>query len=607
MPPANSENGPHGAAPSSAPAAQSHPPPGASSGGHAPARPASTLVVVRDGSGGIEVLLLRRAERGDHASGAWVFPGGVLDARDRDCHSHCDGLDDRAASAQLGMPEGGLDYHVAAIRECFEEAGLLLARDAQGRPVSLDGARGEAMLAWRGPLHRGERTLGEFCETFGVVLAPDLLVYHTRWVTPTVRAKRWDTRFFFAEAPAAQDSAHDEVELVEQLWLTPAEAIARSESLKEAPGRPKLPPPRGVDGAQPGPGGALTLLTPTRTTLETIAAFGSVPELMSHLRAPRTEALHVPRVATGSRGMLPVAPTDHAWAEVGRLDPLGHGNASYEIIPGTPVRLSDRVIRITAPNSGVMTGPGTNSYLVGDPEANVWAVIDPGPDDPVHIDRIVACAPGPIRWIFATHTHMDHSPGCARLKSLTGAPVYGRPAPAGGHQDVDFAPDVIPVDGDRFALSDRTTLTAVHTPGHASNHLCFLIEEERTLFTGDHLMQGSTVVINPPDGDMSAYLGSLRSLLGVDLAWLAPAHGFLIGRPHEAINAIIAHRLKREAKVLQALRDHGPADGKSLVPYAYDDTPVALHGWALRSLAAHLHKLRDDGLARETADVWTAV
>lgn len=581
MQPANSDNSPQGAAPSSVPAAQSQPTPGAS-----PARPAATLVIVRDARPGIEVLLLRRAERGDHASGAWVFPGGLLDARDRDCHPYCGGLedcgglDDRAASAQLGMAEGGLDYHVAAIRECFEESGLLLARDARGRLVSLDGPEGEAMLAWRGPLHRGERTLGEFCETFGVVLAPDLLVYHTRWVTPTVRAKRWDTRFFFAEAPSAQDSAHDEVELVEQLWLTPAEAIARSDSLK--------------------------LLTPTRTTLETMAAFDSVADLMAHLRTPRTEALQIPRVATGSRGMLPVAPTDHAWAEVGRLDPLGHGNASYEIIPGTPVRLSERVIRITAPNPGVMTGPGTNSYLVGDPEANVWAVIDPGPDDPVHIDRIVACAPGPIRWIFATHTHLDHSPGCARLKTLTGARVYGRPAPAGGHQDLDFAPDVIPEDGDRFALSDRTTLTAIHTPGHASNHLCFLIEEERTLFTGDHLMQGSTVVINPPDGDMSAYLCSLRSLLGVELAWLAPAHGFLIGRPHEAINGIIAHRLKREAKVLQALRDHGPADGKALVPHAYDDTPVALHGWALRSLAAHLHKLRDDGLARETDGVWTA-
>lgn len=578
---ATPENGPHAAPPSPTPAAQSQGGPGAPPTGHAPARPASTLVVVRDASPGIEVLLLRRAERGDHASGAWVFPGGVLDARDRDCHPHCDGLDDRAASAQLGMGEGGLDYHVAAIRECFEESGLLLARDAQGRLVSLDGPEGEAMLAWRGPLHRGERTLGEFCETFGVVLAPDLLVYHTRWVTPTVRAKRWDTRFFFAEAPSAQDSAHDEVELVEQLWLSPAEALARSESLK--------------------------LLTPTRTTLETMSGFDRVADLMAHLRTPRTEALQTPRVATGSRGMLPVAPTDHAWAEVGRLDPLGHGNASYEIIPGTPVRLSDRVIRITAPNPGVMTGPGTNSYLVGDPKANVWAVIDPGPDDPVHIERIVACAPGPIRWIFATHTHLDHSPGCARLKILTGARVYGRPAPAGGHQDVDFAPDVIPEDGDRFPLSDRATLVAIHTPGHASNHLCFLLEEERTLFTGDHLMQGSTVVINPPDGDMSAYLSSLRSLLGVELAWLAPAHGFLIGRPHEAIDAIIAHRLKRESKVLQALRDHGPADGKSLVPHAYDDTPVALHGWALRSLAAHLHKLRDDGLARETDDVWTAV
>ena len=548
---------------------------------HSPARPASTLVVVRDAPAGIEVLLLRRAERGDHASGAWVFPGGVLDSRDREWHRWCAGLDDVAASARLGMPEGGLDYHVAAIRECFEEAGLLLARGRDGKVVSLDGEAGDAMLAWRGPLHRGERTLGDFCEAFDLTLAPDLLDYHARWVTPTVRAKRWDTRFFFVEAPAGQLSAHDEVELVEQLWLSPAEALERSESLK--------------------------LLTPTRMTLETMKRFARVSDLLEHVRTPRTVALEVPRVATGSKGMLPVAQTDHAWAEIGKLDPQGHGNASYEIVPGRPVRLSDRVIRVTADNPHVMTGPGTNSYLVGALETNEWAAIDPGPDSVGHLERLVAAAPGPIRWILVTHTHEDHSPGAARLAQMTGAPVLGRHAPKGEHQDETFSPTRVLEDGERLMLSDGTTVAVIHTPGHASNHLCFLLEEERMLFTGDHLMQGSTVVIHPPDGDMSAYLASLRALLTRRLDWLAPGHGFLIANPAAAIEGVIAHRLKREAKVEAALRELGPAEAKALVPRAYDDTPPAMHGWALHSLTAHLLKLRDDGRAREDEGVWAAV
>jgi glyoxylase-like metal-dependent hydrolase (beta-lactamase superfamily II)/8-oxo-dGTP pyrophosphatase MutT (NUDIX family) len=547
----------------------------------APARPASTLIVVRDASAGLEVLLLRRAERGDHASGAWVFPGGVLDARDRDWHRYCAGLDDARASAQLGLHAGGLDYHVAAIRECFEEAGLLLARDRQGQAVSLDSEAGAEMLAWRGLLHRGERTLGEFCDTFGVTLAPDLLAYHTRWVTPTTRAKRWDARFFFVAAPEGQQAAHDTVELVEQLWLTPAEALARSESLK--------------------------LLTPTRMTLESMAAFADVGALLAHVRSPRTTALQVPRVANGAKGMLPVAQTDHAWAEIGKLDPQGHGNAFYDIVPGRPVRLSERVIRVTADNPHVMTGPGTNSYLVGALETNEWAAIDPGPDSVGHLERLKAAAPGPIRWILVTHTHEDHSPGAARLAAMTGAPVLGQPAPEGDHQDQDFKPTRVLQDGERLALSAGTHITVIHTPGHASNHLCFLLDEEGMLFTGDHLMQGSTVVIHPPDGDMSAYMASLRGLLARPLDWLAPGHGFLIADPHRAIEGVVAHRLKREAKVESALRELGPAEAVSLVPRAYDDTPPAMHGWALHSLTAHLLKLRDDGRARLEQGVWSAV
>ena len=163
----------------------------------------------------------------------------------------------------------------------------------------------------------------------------------------------------------------------------------------------------------------------------------------------------------------------------------------------------------------------------------------------------------------------------------------------------DFAPDVEPRHGDRLPLGPASTLRVVHTPGHASNHLCYLLEEERLLFTGDHVMQGSTVVINPPDGDMAAYLQALHALLEEDLQWLAPGHGFLVAEPQAVLRALIAHRLKREATA--ALRQAGPASLDALRARVYDDEPAALHAVARRSLLAHLLKLQGDGAARVVA------
>ncbi|MDE2260967.1 MAG: MBL fold metallo-hydrolase, partial [Gammaproteobacteria bacterium] len=168
-----------------------------------------------------------------------------------------------------------------------------------------------------------------------------------------------------------------------------------------------------------------------------------------------------------------------------------------------PVRLTERVWRITASNAGAMTGPGTNSYLVR--SGAQWAAIDPGPADERHVQAVIDAADGPIHYILVTHTHQDHSPGATLLKSATGALLLGRTTPHRHWQDPTFAPDRELHHGDRITLADNTTLRVIHTPGHASNHLCFLLEEERILFTGDHIIQGSTVVIDPPDGDMAAY------------------------------------------------------------------------------------------------------
>ena len=163
-----------------------------------PTRAAATVVVVRDGPVGIEVLLLRRAERGDHNSGAWVFPGGLVDAADRAALPFCRGVEAADADARLGVTAHALDYWVAAVRECFEEAGLLFARDREGRALAPDAARDARLPSWRGPLQRGEQALAALCHEEGLTLAVDELVYFSHWVTPVGRPKRFDTRFFLS-------------------------------------------------------------------------------------------------------------------------------------------------------------------------------------------------------------------------------------------------------------------------------------------------------------------------------------------------------------------------------------------------------------------------
>jgi glyoxylase-like metal-dependent hydrolase (beta-lactamase superfamily II) len=271
---------------------------------------------------------------------------------------------------------------------------------------------------------------------------------------------------------------------------------------------------------------------------------------------------------------------------------------------GTAIRLSDRVWRVTASNAGAMTGPGTNSYVVGAP--GMWAVIDPGPADSRHLQALISAAGGSIRHILVTHTHQDHSPGAMPLKAATAAPLAGRVTRHPHWQDSTFRPDRELRDGERIVIGDSVTLRVIHTPGHASNHLCFLLEEERILFTGDHIIQGSTVVIDPPDGDMRAYLDSLQALLREDLQYLAPGHGTLISHPLAAIRSLIQHRMRREAKVLASLPRDEPTTLATLVQSAYDDVPPQLHPLAERSLLAHLLKLERESRAMRIAESWMA-
>lgn len=272
-----------------------------------------------------------------------------------------------------------------------------------------------------------------------------------------------------------------------------------------------------------------------------------------------------------------------------------------ELVPGEATLIATGVRRLVAPNPGMMTGPGTNTYLVGD---EAVAVIDPGPRIDRHLDAIRSQSPGPIRWILCTHTHPDHSPGAMPLAEATGAELLGMPAPDGKSQDRTFSPDRVLSDGDTLE-SPEFTLLAVHTPGHASNHLCYRHEGHRWLFTGDHIMNGSTVVIDPPDGNMRDYLDALERLKTLDLAALAPGHGAVIDNPVEIINWLIDHRMEREAKVVRKMETNPALTLDELTPIVYDEVDPGLHRLASRSLLAHLLKLEADGRARCVADRWS--
>lgn len=506
-------------------------------------KPAATVILARDTDRGLEVFMMRRTQKAAFAADAYVFPGGALDEEDHDAFWDQPeyGLDSAQANRILKIDKGGLGYWIAAIRECFEESGLLLARDTSGQMLDLDApALAAEYDGLRQRLNGGDLKFIELCQQRQLHPALDHLAYLSRWVTPPDAPRRFDTRFFVAVGPHAQTASHDNQETVDHLWITPHEAL--------------------IGQGQ----GKMMMVYPTIATLQMLALFPNTDAMMAYTRAH------------------------------------GGSERTSDISYFVPHRVSDRIRRLTANNAGVMTGPGTNTYLIGG--NGDLMVVDPGPDIDFHVENIVAHAGAAIRHILVTHTHPDHSPAAARLKARTGAEVLGMAAPADGYQDRSFQPDRLLQHGERLTVGDAT-LRVIHTPGHASNHLCYLLEEEGALFTGDHIMQGSTVVIAPPDGDMGDYLASLKLLLQEDVRRILPAHGLVIEDAEAAIRDLITHRLQREAKVLAGL-EAGAATLDQLLPRVYDDVPTILHGQASQSLLAHLKKLAAEGRAKASGAVW---
>lgn len=276
-------------------------------------------------------------------------------------------------------------------------------------------------------------------------------------------------------------------------------------------------------------------------------------------------------------------------------------NRAYDPAYGAAVKLSPLVTRVLANNPSPFTFYGTGTYLVG---ARGLAVVDPGPDDPAHLEAILKAAAGrPISHILVTHTHSDHSPLAAALKAATGAKTYAF-GPHGRDEDgalkteeggdMDFAPDILVRDGDVIA-GEGFSFSCVFTPGHTSNHMCFALAEERAFFPGDHVMGWSTTVVSPPDGDMNAYIASLEKLTRRDDRVYYPTHGTPIGGPHDAlgrdpqdyVRALIAHRRDREDQILARLKA-GDTTIAEMVAVIYADTDKRLHPAAAHSVFSHL-------------------
>ena len=528
----------------------------------APTRSAATVLLLRDGPEGIEVLMTRRSMTASFAPGAYVFPGGGVDVSDAASHGH--------ARRRPGQSVLHLTQAIAAIRESFEELGVLLARRADGsEPTTQDIAAVDRKDAFSSQ-----------CASLGLILAADEVFVLAHWITDRDLPRRFDVPFLVARMPLGQEPVADETEQFEPVWVRPGDALQRHES------------------------GSFFIIFPTIRTLQRLQAFATVDAVLQAC-AVNEQPLWTscPRAGLLGDKEARYMEHEHPYGELHLVSPDGQIVHQLAWQTERPVALLKNVMRLTAPNPGAMTGPGTNSYLVGD-TATGFLVIDPGPADPEHLQRLHRAAGGDIRMIVCTHSHPDHSPGAKPLQALCSVPppIFGLPSAATARVGSQFTPDQTLAEHQLLVLSapgagpDHThTLKVMHTPGHAANHLCLVLIEDGLLFSGDHILNGSTTVIDPPDGDMTHYLDSLDKLAAAStehqIDFILPAHGYVLGPAADAIAQLKAHRLRREAKIIRVMQNlpHGTMD--DWVAQAYDDVPPRMWNWAKRSLLAHVQRI----------------
>ncbi len=535
----------------------------------APTRPAATVLLLRDSPEGLEVLMTRRAMTASFAPGAYVFPGGGIDAADAQAHAQ--------ARRRPTQTDECLTQAIAAIRESFEELGILLARRADGSHADThDIAR----------LDRQASFLPQ-CLAHQLTLAADEVFLLAHWITDRDLPRRFDVPFLVARMPEGQTPVADETEQFEPVWVRPADALERHAN------------------------GQFFIIFPTIRTLQRLKAFTTVEAVLAACASEQPWFTSCPRAGFLAGREERYMEHESPFGELALTCPDGQLLHHLDWQSEQPVPLLRNLQRLTCPNPGVMTGPGTNSYLVGDPDSG-YVAIDPGPDDTEHLERLWRAAGGDIRFIVCTHSHPDHSPGAKPLQALCerhGAkpPVLGLSSAPTARAASHFVPDRELKDGETLVLSGPEythTLRVLHTPGHAANHLCLVLEEDGLLFSGDHVLNGSTTVVDPPDGHMSDYLDSLDKLLAAcasdGIEFILPAHGYVLGneagRAHDAadvIRRLKGHRLQREAKILGVMRALPHGSMQDWVERAYDDVPPRLWPVAMRSLTAHVERIKE--------------
>ena len=569
-----------------------------------PLRPAATVLLLRDTARGIEVLMTRRSTTASFAPGAYVFPGGGIDDLDRQ-HALAS-LNTTGEATQLVARRGTQsDLHcteaLAAIRESFEELGILLARKPDG--AWCNQAEVDA-LGRSAPFYAQ-------MQARAYTLAADSVYVLAHWITDRDLTRRFDVPFLVARMPEGQSPVADETEQFAPEWIRPADALARHAA------------------------NDFFIIFPTIRTLERLQAFDTVDAVLQECASEQPLWTSCPRA--GLLGGKEVRFMEHesAFGELAMVCPGGHIVHPLDWQHAQPVPLLQHVMRLTAPNPGMMTGPGTNTYIIGTTDTG-YIVVDPGPNDKGHIQRILQATQGDINAIVCTHSHADHSPAAQPLQAavveasntvpgdLMGeyarhiCPILGIPSAPTARDSAFFDPDIALQNNELLSpyfrglkgkKSEKITLEVVHTPGHAANHLCLVLQEDGLLISGDHILNGSTTVIDPPDGDMTAYLDSLDTLAQAcdthHIDFILPAHGYVLtqcqgtdhtGGAKRAILALKAHRLKREAKVIAAMRAKPGATVQELVPLAYDDVPEKLWPVAARSLSAHKNRIEALGL-----------
>jgi recombination protein RecT len=524
----------------------------------APTRPAATVLLLRDGAAGVEVLMTRRSMTASFAPGAYVFPGGGVDAADAAAHAHAAR---RATQSDLHLTQA-----IAAIRESFEELGVLLARHADGTFATTADI---AALDRKAPF-------APQCAARGLTLAADAVYVLAHWVTDRDLPRRFDVPFLVARMPEGQTPVADDAEQFEPEWVRPADALARH-------------------GA-----GTFFMIFPTIRTLERLKAFATVDAVLAACATEHPLWTSCPRAGFLAGKEARYMEHEQPYGELELVSPDGQIVHALDWNTHEPVRLLKNVTRLTAPNPSVMTGPGTNSYLVGDPDSG-YIAIDPGPADAEHIERLWRAAGGDIRIIVCTHSHADHSPGARPLQAMCKSPpsILGLPSATTARAASQFTPDRALQNNELLTITGRGlthTLKVIYTPGHAANHVCLVLVEDGLLFSGDHILNGSTTVIDPPDGNMGDYLDSLDRLTAActehAIGHILPAHGYVLGQASAAIAHLKAHRLKREAKIMGVMQAHPDATVDEWVQHAYDDVPPRMWPVAQRSLLAHVERIR---------------